>query len=146
MKKELGDSVHARPEALQAARPLRLIIADDDRDTVLTLMMVLRHEGHDVRGVHTGPQVLSALTSFEADAVLLDIALPELSGWEVARKIKEHYAHGRAPMLIGISGEYKHSVDKILSEMIGFDHYLVKPYEPSDVLKLLAPLRLPRDA
>jgi DNA-binding response OmpR family regulator len=134
-----------QPDAEQlskAPRALRIIVADDDRDTVLTLMMVLRHEGHEVRSAHNGKQVLSALQEFEADALLLDIAMPELSGWEVAQKIKDRYGD-RKPLLIGMSGKFKQGADKILSNLVGFDHYLLKPYEPSDVLTLLAPLRYP---
>jgi DNA-binding response OmpR family regulator len=124
-------------------RALRIVVADDDRDATLTLMMLLREEGHEVRAVHSGRQVMAAVLDFAPDAVLLDIAMPGLSGWEVARTIKER--RGKfSPMLIGISGEYKQGVDKILSELIGFDHYLLKPYDPNVLLALLAPLRLPQ--
>jgi DNA-binding response OmpR family regulator len=57
----------------------------------------------------------------------------------VARKIKERYGSNRGPLLIGISGQYKQAVDKILSDIIGFDHYVTKPYEPSDVLRFTRP-------
>lgn len=59
---------------------LRIIVADDDRDTVLMLMLLLREEGHGVRGVHSASQVLKAVNEFNPDVVLLDIAMPELSG------------------------------------------------------------------
>jgi DNA-binding response OmpR family regulator len=135
-------SVNARAGgACAAPRPLRIIVADDDRDTVLTLMMVLRDEGHEVLGAYNGEQVLWALRKFHADAVLLDIAMPKLSGWEIARSIKKRYGR-HSPLLIAISGRYKKMTDKMLSQIVGFDHYLVKPYEPRDVLKLLAPLRI----
>lgn len=129
-------------EPNRAPRALRIIVADDDRDTVLSLMMLLREEGHDVRGLHAGKQVLRAVNEFNPDAVVLDIAMPELSGWEVAHAIRTRL--GRRPMLIGISGAYKQSVDKILSEVVGFDHYLLKPYDPNALLALLEPLRQPR--
>lgn len=129
-------------EPSKAPRSLRILVADDDRDTVLTLMMVLRDEGHDVRGVYTGAQVMSAVKQFEPEVVLLDIALPELSGWEVARRMRSHREKG--PLIIGISGEYKFGADKILAQIVGFDHYLTKPYVMDDLLKLLAPLRLPQ--
>lgn len=141
MTKRLGESVHGGQELPKAPKPLRILVADDDRDAVLTLMMVLRHEGHDVRGVYNGKHALEAICQFQPDAVLLDIAMPQLSGWEVVRQVKERLA--KRPLMIGISGEYKQGVDRILSEIVGFDHYLTKPYEPSDVLRLLAPLRLP---
>jgi len=124
-----------------AIRPLRVLIAEDDRDTVVTLMMLLREEGHEVRGVHTGRNVMSVVSDFDPDAVILDIHLPELSGWEVARTIRARHGLER-PMLIGVSGEYKQGADRILSEILGFDHYLLKPYNPNDLLTLLAPLKL----
>jgi len=118
------------------AQPLRVLIAEDDRDTVLTLMMLLREEGHEVRSVHSGRSVMSAVSEFDPDAVILDIHLPELSGWEVARAIRARRGLER-PMLIGVSGEYKQGADRILSEILGFDHYLLKPYNPNDLLTLL---------
>jgi DNA-binding response OmpR family regulator len=126
-----------------AGRSLRVLVADDDRDSVLTLMMLLREEGHEVRGVHNGHQVLKAVNEFGPHAVILDIAMPELTGWEAARKLNDR--PGRRPLLIGISGQYKSVPDRILSEIIGFDHYLVKPYAPDALLALLAPLRLPQN-
>lgn len=115
-------------------------MVDDDNDTVLSLMLLLREEGHEVQGMRSGEHVLRAVNTFNPDVVLLDIAMPGLSGWEVARQIRERL--GRRPLLIGLSGEYKQDVDKILSEIVGFDHYLVKPYAPAQLLKLLEPLRV----
>ena len=136
------EQLSAAHEASSAPRSLRIIVADDDRDTVLTLVLLLREDGHEVRGVHSASQVLRVVNELNPDVVVLDIAMPELSGWEVARKIRERLA--RRPMLIGISGEYRHSVDRILSEVVGFDHYLVKPYEPAALMALLEPLRYPQ--
>jgi DNA-binding response OmpR family regulator len=127
-------------ETASAQRPLRFVVADDDLDTVLTLMMVLRDEGHEVRGVHSAEQVLKVVNEFHPDAVLLDIGMPNLSGWELARRIRERLA--RRPMLVAISGQYKEGADKILAEILGFDHYVVKPYDPAALLRLLAPLKL----
>lgn len=121
-------------------RSLRIVVADDDNDTVLSLMLLLREEGHEVQGVRSGEHVLRAVNRFNPDVVLLDIAMPGLSGWEVARQIRERL--GRRPVLIGLSGEYRQDVDKILSEVVGFDSYLVKPYAPEQLLKLLDPLRV----
>ena len=120
-----------------ARRGLRVLVADDDRDTVLTLMMLLRDEGHEVRGVYSGRQVMGHVLDFDPDAVLLDIAMPELSGWEVARTIRARRAD--RPLLIGISGEYKQGSDRVLAQILGFNHYLVKPYAPAELLALLAP-------
>ena len=119
-------------------RALHILVVDDSRDAVRSATMLLEEDGHEVRGLYSGRDVVKVVQEFNADAVLLDIALPGLSGWEVARALREKL--GRRQLLIGISGEYKHSVDRILSEAIGFDHYLVKPYDPNELLALLAPL------
>lgn len=119
-------------------RALRILVVDDSSDAVLSATMLLEDEGHQVRGLYSGRHVLKVVQEFNPDAVLLDIALPGVSGWEVARALREKL--GRRHLLIGISGEYKNSVDRILSEAIGFDHYLLKPYDPNELLALLAPL------
>lgn len=120
-------------------RTLRVLLADDDRDMCLTLMMLLREEGHDTRSVHSGREVLAAVRDFRPDAIILDIHMPELSGWEVARTIRSQ--HGLQPLIIGVSGEYKQGADRILSEIVGFNHYVLKPCDPAVLLMLLAPLR-----
>jgi CheY-like chemotaxis protein len=137
-----AESPGQQPELPKGPRSLRILIADDERDTVLTLMMLLREEGHQVRGVYTGQQVLDAVRGFDPDVVVLDIAMPDLSGWEVARTIRTHPG-GNRRTLIGISGEYRNSVDKLLSAVVGFDHYLLKPCNPNQLLALLAALRSP---
>jgi CheY-like chemotaxis protein len=125
-----------------APRSLRILVADDDPDSVLTLTMLLREEGHEVRSVSSGRRVMGAVIDFDPDVVLLDIAMPGLSGWEVARTIRDRRGAER-PMIIGVSGEYIRGPDRILAQILGFQHYLVKPYAPADLLALLAPLRDP---
>ena len=142
MANSLAESADG-PGPTPPRKELRILIADDDRDAALTLMTLLRDEGHDVRAVHRGRQALDAVAEFQPDVVLLDIALAELSGWEVARAIKGRYR--KHPLIVGISGEYKSRSDSILSEIIGFDHYLTKPYAIADLVALIAPLRLPKD-
>ena len=129
-------------EPVKAPRTLRVLIADDDADTVATLSVLLNDEGYEVRGVGTGRHVIGAILDFAPDAVILDINLPDLSGWEVARRIRER--RGPQPLLIGISGEYKKGADKVLAHISGFDHYLVKPYDPQMVFRALDDLRTSR--
>lgn len=128
-------------EPAKVARPLRVLVADDDRDTVLTLVMLLREEGYDVQGVYSGREVMRRTTDFAPDVVILDINMPEGSGWEIARTIRARPGKGR-PMLIGISGEYKACSDRVLSQIVGLDYYVVKPYAPAELLALIAPLRV----
>jgi DNA-binding response OmpR family regulator len=122
----------------QSQRRLRILVADDERDTVLTLVELLREAGHDARGVYKAREVLAKMSEFEPDVVLLDIAMPEMSGWDVARKIRETSAE--RPRLIAISGVYKESSDQILGKLAGFDYYVAKPYDPSVLLALIRDL------
>ena len=68
---------------------MRILVADDDRDAVLVLTMLLEDEGYQVRGVHHGTEVLDAVFNFAPDVVLLDIGMPQMSGYEVARRLRE---------------------------------------------------------
>lgn len=122
--------------------PLRILVADDEHDTVNTLTLILQDEGHEVHAVHRGPEVLRAVLALDPDAVLLDIGLPELSGHEVARKIRECCGEAR-PMLIGISGRYKRGADKSLAHLNGMNHYLVKPFDPNAIIAFLSALKKP---
>jgi DNA-binding response OmpR family regulator len=115
---------------------LRIIVADDERDTVLTLVTLLRDEGHEVRGLYRGSDVLRAVEEFDPDVVLLDIAMPDMSGYEVAKEIRARYGLVK-PRLIAISGRYTQGSDKVLAEIVGFNHHVTKPYEPNALLALL---------
>ena len=121
---------------LPAARALRIIVADDEQDSVSMLKMILNDEGHDVITLNRGREVIATVAEFDPDAVVLDIAMPDKSGYEVAQEIRKRYGEVR-PLLIAISGRYKKASDKMLGEIVGFDHYLLKPYEPKDLLALL---------
>jgi DNA-binding response OmpR family regulator len=120
----------------------RLFTAGYSEPFVLTLSMILKDEGHDVHGVYTGSRVLPLVRQLDPDVVLLDIALPERNGYEIAEEIRKR-PRGKRVLLIGISGQYKQGSDKILADLKGFDHYLVKPFDPAALLALLAPLTLP---
>ena len=118
-------------------RRLRILVADDERDTVLTLIELLREAGHEARGVYRGGDVLVAMRQFDPHVVFLDLAMPDRSGWDVAREIRATYGP-RRPVLIAISGIYKQSADqRILGTTGGFNHYIAKPYDPDALLGLL---------
>lgn len=121
---------------LQVPRRLRVLVVDDERDTVLTLVQLLRDEGHETRGLCKPGEVMAAMQAFDPDVVLVDIAMPEMSGWDVAREIRRRYGESR-PLLIAISGLYKQSADQVLGQLAGFNHYVAKPYDPAVLLKLL---------
>ena len=117
-------------------RALRIVVADDEPDSVAMLKLILNDEGHDVVGLTRGSEVLAAIQQHDPDAVVLDIAMPDLSGYELAKEIRKRYGEIR-PLLIAITGRYKQSSDRMLGQIVGFDHYLLKPYEPKELLALL---------
>ena len=125
--------------ALMSAMPLRVVVADDNPDTVLSLRLLLEEDGHTVRGVESGYQALRAVRDFGADVVLLDIGMPGMSGFAVAHTLRERYGSAK-PLLIAITGRNA-GADRSLARSMGFDHYAAKPYDPDAVLALLASVR-----
>ena len=89
---------------MSAHRSLRIVVADDNFDSLATLKAILQDEGHEVLGVANGRSALEAVRHFDPDAVILDIAMPDLSGWEVAREIRDASGRSDRPLLIAISG------------------------------------------
>jgi DNA-binding response OmpR family regulator len=120
---------------------LRILIADDERDTVDMLALLLRDEGHVVHGVYNGKQVLPTARIFLPDAVIVDISVPGMSGYAVAQEIRHTYLEARRPLLIAISGMWKEPSDRKVAQQVGFDHHLIKPCDPAELLGLLEPLR-----
>lgn len=124
----------------QAPGAIRVLVVDDDQDAVTGLIHLLNDEGFDTAGAHDGEEALSRVRTFDPDVVVLDIAMPRLNGWEVARQLRKLKGFAR-PLLIGITGVYMEDPDLVLARMSGFDHYLSKPYELKSLLALLAPVR-----
>jgi DNA-binding response OmpR family regulator len=118
---------------------LRILVADDDRDAALMLAMLLRDEGHEVTTALRGDEVLELVRLMRPDAVILDINMPGMSGYAVARDIRERYGPIR-PLLIGISGVWTKTSERLLGRVVGFDHYLAKPYDHAQLLQFLEPL------
>ncbi len=115
------------------SRVLRLLIVDDNPDTRDSLAMLLRLNGHEVSTADTGPAGLQAALSETPDAVLLDLGLPGIDGYEVARRIREKE---HKPLLIAMTG-YGQAEDKQRSKEAGFEHHLVKPVDPVQLQNLL---------
>lgn len=127
-------------EAGRARHRLRILIADDDRDTTLMLGAILRDEGDEVHVVLRGDEVLELVRLFRPDAIVLDLNMPGMSGYAIAHEVRERYS-ALAPMLIAMSGVWTGTPERLAGTALGFDHYLVKPCEPKELLGLLEPLR-----
>jgi len=120
-------------------QPLRVLLADDDRDGASTLSTLLELEGYEVRTVHGGQEALDTAREFKPDVCLLDIGMPKITGYDAARRLRQRYGDD-CPVLVAVTG-WKQASDKILATLAGFDHHVAKPYEPSQLLNLLATLR-----
>jgi CheY-like chemotaxis protein len=132
------------PQALspttETAQPngpsLRVLVVDDNVDTVTTLAMLVEESGHDVRTAYDGSAVLEAALDYRPHVVLLDIGLPGLNGFEVAKQIRQQPALQNA-VLVAMTG-YGGVSDRQRSQEAGFDHHLVKPGDFGKLLQLLA--------
>jgi PAS domain S-box-containing protein len=120
-----------------APRKRRVLIADDNRDAAESLATLLRMDGHEVAVVHDGKQALATFQQFIPEVALLDIGMPELNGYEVARQVRQG-SLGRAVMLIAITGWGKEA-DKARALAAGFNHHFTKPVEPDRISELLGP-------
>lgn len=129
----------AQPQAAAGAQPLRVLLADDDRDGATTLSMLLELEGYVVLAVHSGQEALDSARTFKPDVILLDIGMPKVTGYEAARRFRSRYGDD-CPVLIAITG-WKQASDKILASLAGFDHHVAKPYEPAALISLLGKLQ-----
>jgi signal transduction histidine kinase len=123
--------------------PWRILVVDDNADAADTLKMMLELEGHDVKSVYSGRDALECLASFNPELVLLDIGLPVMSGYEVARQIQQQNFNGRVPKLIALTG-YGQAEDRNRALLAGFDEHLVKPLDFDRLTRALSNLRQPR--
>jgi DNA-binding response OmpR family regulator len=114
---------------------VRVLVVDDDRDMVLSLIALLRTEGHDVRGAYDARNIVREVREFDPEVVILDIAMPGMTGWEAAEAIRA--AIPKKIVLVGMSGEYTSGADRSVSRQRGFDLYLMKPCDPNVLLTAL---------
>lgn len=131
------EPVHSRSKAaVNSAHSRRVLVVDDNHDAALLLSHLLEASGHTVRQAYDGPAALDAAADFQPDAVLLDIGLPNLNGYEVAKRMRLQPELADV-LLIAISG-YCQEEDRELSREAGFNHHLAKPPDHQTLLSLLA--------
>lgn len=136
------ESPSSAPAQLPAARSARVLVVDDNRDVAMTLAALLKHQGHAVQLAHDGPAALAMAAECRPDLVLVDIGLPGMDGYEVARKLRALKGLDRA-MLAALTG-FGHEEHRRRSEEAGFDCHLVKPLKAEELLALLAKAPLER--
>ncbi len=116
--------------------PLRVAVVDDNKDGADSLAILLRLRGHDVQVAHDGLDAVRVADSFRPDAMVLDIGLPGLDGYEVARRIRRQPWSARL-VIVAVSG-WGQDQDKQRSADAGIDCHLVKPVHPADLERILA--------
>jgi CheY-like chemotaxis protein len=114
---------------------LRMLVVDDNVDMAMSLSIILELHGHRVEMAHDGASALELSQARPFDVVLLDIGLPSMDGYEVARRIRARGGKSQ-PLLVGISG-YGFDADRQRAKEAGFDLYLVKPVDPKLLETLL---------
>jgi PAS domain S-box-containing protein len=124
------------PTAQPTGPSLRVLVVDDNVDTVTTLAMLVQASGHEARTAYDGPAVLEAALDYRPHVVLLDIGLPGLNGFEIAKRLRQQPALQNA-VLVAMTG-YGQESDRKRSQEAGFDHHLVKPGDFGKVLQILA--------
>jgi len=118
---------------------LRVLVVDDNRDVAESTAVLLRLEGCEVHVAHDGEEALGMVRQLHPTAVLLDIGLPRMDGYQVAERIRAEPEH-RGILIIAVSG-YGQEEHRLRSKQAGFDYHIVKPIEPSVLTGLLASLR-----
>jgi CheY-like chemotaxis protein len=114
----------------------RILIVDDNTDAADTLSMMLRLDGHETACAYGGQEALERIQLFAPQVVLLDIGLPGMDGYEVARQIR-HMELGGGIRLIALTG-YGQPEDRARALAHGFDEHLVKPIDPKALSVALA--------
>jgi two-component system CheB/CheR fusion protein len=130
-------AVPAPPPASRAPadRPKRVLVVEDNRDVRDMLVFLLKRDGHDVRAAGDGPAAIAETQTFVPEVVFLDIGLPGLDGYAVARQLRATPRTAEA-LLVALTG-YGQAEDREKAFAAGFDHHLLKPAEPAKVREMV---------
>jgi CheY-like chemotaxis protein len=136
---EIPDTTPETASASSAQR--RILVVDDNHDVADSLGMLLRLLDYDVQVVHDGLLALETIGSYRPYVVLLDIGMPGMDGYEVARQVRQQPEFKDLP-LIALTG-WRQEEDRRRSQEAGFNHHLVKPVDPDILEQMLASLAVP---
>jgi CheY-like chemotaxis protein len=113
----------------------RILVVDDNVDSAETMAEILKLWGHDVQTAHDGEAALEAARAQRPDAILLDLGLPVMDGYETARRLREE---GLASLLVAVTG-FGTAEDRRRAKEAGFDTHLIKPVSPEALQRVLEP-------
>ncbi len=139
------ESIAPVEKAKPRAQTSRVLVVDDNVDAADTVTMLLQMSGHEVQAAYSSQTALETAVEYQPDFVLLDIGLPDMDGYEVARHLRQQ-PQTKDVWLIAMTG-YGQDSDRQRAQETGFDHHLVKPVDPEKLHDLLATLtKQPRSA
>lgn len=124
------------PGPLAGHSPRSILIVDDNRAWVDSLALALRDAGHTVHTAYGGRRAIEIAEDLKPDVVILDIEMPEVTGYEAARQLRRRLSK-RRPTLIALT-VWSDDMDKALAREAGFDHHLAKPMAFEDLLRIVA--------
>jgi two-component system CheB/CheR fusion protein len=133
---QAADSETAEPPLPAKNSPRRVLVVDDNQDAAESTAVLLRLLGHEVQVAHDGPAALSVVPQFHPDIVLLDIGLPGMDGYEVARALRAQ-PQLRGLVLVAVTG-YGQDEDRRQALAAGFDRHLTKPLAPQVLTALVS--------
>jgi DNA-binding response OmpR family regulator len=124
------------PAMSQLTQPphARVLVVDDNEDAANSLATLLEVMGYEVRTAYDGPEAIEAADQFQPLVALLDIGLPRLSGYDIARHVREH--RGQEVLLVAITG-WGQEDDRRRAREAGFDHHFTKPADFEVLLELI---------
>eukprot|EP00456_Euglypha_rotunda_P014838 TRINITY_DN1470_c0_g1_i9.p1 TRINITY_DN1470_c0_g1~~TRINITY_DN1470_c0_g1_i9.p1 ORF type:complete len:325 (-),score=79.65 TRINITY_DN1470_c0_g1_i9:145-1119(-) len=131
------------PDVVASLQSMRILIVDDNRDSASTLGMLLRLQKNETRLAYDGAEAIAIAEEFRPDVLLLDIGLPKLNGYEVARRIRT-MPWGRQMILVALTG-WGQEEDRRKSKDAGFDGHIVKPVDQVELKGLLTELMARRN-
>ena len=134
-----GIMSHAHNDPAAATMRPRALVVDDAPDVTEMIAMLLKYAGYDVVTVYSGPQALAAARVQQFDALVSDIGMPGMNGYELVEQVRTLPGYERVPM-IAVTGFTMYD-DRDRALAAGFDAFLTKPISPNDLIQLLAGLR-----
>ncbi|MES1227975.1 MAG: ATP-binding protein, partial [Armatimonadota bacterium] len=126
-------------EAMPQANGLRALLVDDNLDLVTLLSSILRSKGYEIQTAHNGLEGLAMAKEWKPDIALLDIGMPGLGGFEVARALREEF--GGTMRLLALTG-YGYEEDVVMMREAGFDGHLIKPFDINELERLMMPVSI----
>jgi CheY-like chemotaxis protein len=119
----------------------RVLVVDDNKDSALTLAMILRIMGHEAQTAHDGLEAIQLAETFRPEVIFLDIGMPKLNGYDTCRHIRQQ-PWGTSIVIVALTG-WGQAEDYRRSKDAGFNHHLVKPVKPPVLRQVLAELPAP---